>query len=103
MIIIFQRILPHYRTGFFIKFAAKFKKSKILYGQPFKDESLKNDDLKNDDTFQKVKNLYFNKKGSIFIKKPPTFSPNLNSVRSPNKREGCKTETLSKSQSLRKS
>jgi glycosyltransferase involved in cell wall biosynthesis len=67
MIIIFQRILPHYRTGFFIKFAAKFKKSKILYGQPFKDESLKNDDLKNDDTFQKVKNLYFNKKGSIFI------------------------------------
>ena len=67
MIIIFQRILPHYRTGFFRKFACKFEGAKILYGQPFKDESLRNDELKDDNTFIKVKNTYLSKNGNIFI------------------------------------
>ncbi|MEZ4823122.1 MAG: glycosyltransferase [Ignavibacteria bacterium] len=69
MIIIFQRILPHYRTGFFRKFTDKFKGTMVLYGQPHKNESLKNDDLKDDATFRKVKNLYFTKSGNIFISK----------------------------------
>ena len=68
MIIIFQRILPDYRTGFFRKFAFKFKNSKILYGQPFKGESLRNDELKDDNTFIKVKNTYFSKVGAYLFR-----------------------------------
>ncbi|HMQ68394.1 MAG TPA: glycosyltransferase family 4 protein [Ignavibacteria bacterium] len=69
MIIIFQRILPHYRTGFFRKFTEKYKDSVVLYGQPHKYESLKNDDPEDDVKFKQVKNIYFTKSGSIFFSK----------------------------------
>ncbi|MEO8665596.1 MAG: glycosyltransferase family 4 protein [Ignavibacteria bacterium] len=65
-IIILQRILPHYRTGFFKKFLKAFPSVNILYGQPFKDESLKNDDVQNEN-FIKLKNTYFGKNGKFYF------------------------------------
>lgn len=66
-IIIFQRILPHYRTGFFKKFCEIFRGTKILYGQPHKNESLQNDIFRNESSFEEIKNFYFNKSGQIFL------------------------------------
>lgn len=66
-IIIFQRILPHYRTGFFKKFCEIFRGTKILYGQPHKNESLQNDIFRNESSFEEIKNFYFNKSGQIFV------------------------------------
>jgi len=46
-ILILQRIVPHYREGFFRKFRERFPGAKIIYGQPSSSESLGN--LKNPD------------------------------------------------------
>ena len=68
-IIIFQRILPHYRAGIFRKLCKRFPGTKVIYGQPFKYESLKNaDDLRND-IFIKCSNTYFSRDGKVFISK----------------------------------
>lgn len=65
-IIILQRLLPHYRVGFFKKFCLKFPETKIIYGQPYKDESLKNSEVTNEN-FIKVRTHYFGKSGRIFL------------------------------------
>ncbi|MEP7146071.1 MAG: glycosyltransferase family 4 protein [bacterium] len=66
-IIILQRILPHYRKGFFKKLHAAFPETKIFYGQPFKKESLKNDDNLNNKYFIPANNIYMDKRGKIFL------------------------------------
>lgn len=66
-IIILQRIIPHYRTGFFKKFKREYSESEIFYGQPYKNESLKNSELNESSSFRFFKNLYFGKSGKIFI------------------------------------
>jgi len=66
-ILILQRIVPHYREGFFRKFRERFPGAKIIYGQPSSSESLGN--LKNPDKkiFEACGNLYLNTSGSVFI------------------------------------
>ncbi len=66
-ILILQRIVPHYREGFFKKFRQRFPGAKIIYGQPSPSESLSN--LKNPDKsiFETCGNLYLNNSGSVFI------------------------------------
>jgi len=66
-IIILQRILPHYRAGIFRKICKRFPGTKVIYGQPFKNESLKNSDDLSDDIFIKCSNSYFDRKGKVFI------------------------------------
>ncbi|MEO6695347.1 MAG: glycosyltransferase family 4 protein [Ignavibacteria bacterium] len=66
-IIILQRLLPHYRIGFFRKFCERYVNTKILYGQPRKGESLKNAVEINDKNFILSKNLYFDKSGKVFL------------------------------------
>ncbi|MBK8551336.1 MAG: hypothetical protein IPL53_09865 [Ignavibacteria bacterium] len=66
-ITIFQRIIPHYRTGFFKKFYGKYADTKILYGQPYADESLQNAGNLSANYFIKCKNYYFDVKGKIFV------------------------------------
>lgn len=66
-IVIFQRIIPHYRTGFFKKFYEKYKGTKILYGQPYPAESLQNAGELNENNFVKCKNYYLDVKGRIFF------------------------------------
>lgn len=66
-IFILQRLLPHYRTGFFRKFIQKRPCSEIIYGQPFKTESLKNSTEISGDKFIFRKNFYFGNSGKIFI------------------------------------
>lgn len=66
-IIIFQRILPHYRAGVFKKICSQFNNIKIIYGQPLKNETLHNYDLRNNPCFEKTINIYFNEKGNLFI------------------------------------
>jgi len=68
-IIILQRILPHYRAGIFRKLCKKFPGTKVIYGQPFNNESLKNADDLSNDIFIKCSNTYFNRDGKIFISK----------------------------------
>lgn len=66
-IIILQRILPHYRTGFFKRLKAIYPSLKVLYGNPFKREVLKNADKLDSDIFQKTSNYYFQKEGKVFF------------------------------------
>lgn len=66
-IIILQRILPHYRAGIFRKLCERFPGTNVIYGQPFKNESLKNSDDLSDDIFIKCSNSYFDRKGKVFI------------------------------------
>ncbi|MEO8211216.1 MAG: glycosyltransferase family 4 protein [bacterium] len=66
-ILILQRILPHYRVGFFKKFQDKFPETKIVYGQPYNTEALQNAASLNEDYFIKKKNYYFEKGGRIFL------------------------------------
>jgi len=66
-IIILQRLLPHYRVGFFKKFCRRFPNSKILYGQPYKGESLKNAEQSNANIFEYSKNTYLSKTGKVFF------------------------------------
>ena len=68
-IIILQRILPHYRAGIFRKLCKRFPGTKVIYGQPFKNESLKNADDLSDDIFIKCSNNYFSRDGKVFISK----------------------------------
>lgn len=71
-IYILQRILPHYRTGFFNKLKNYYPGLKVFYGDTYKTEVLKNAEVNDKDTFAKVKNHYFNKDGKIFY--TPLFS-----------------------------
>ncbi|MDZ4712973.1 MAG: glycosyltransferase [bacterium] len=66
VIIIFQRILPHYRVGVFKEFIRKFPGTEIFYGQPFKGESLSNAVIE-DSSFIKCKNIYFGRKENFFV------------------------------------
>ncbi|MDQ3019390.1 MAG: glycosyltransferase [Bacteroidota bacterium] len=66
-ILILQRILPHYRVGFFKKFCEKFQGTKIIYGQPYNFEPLQNAASLNEDYFIEKKNYYFDKAGRIFL------------------------------------
>ncbi len=66
-ILIFQRILPHYRTGFFKKFMERFPDTKIAYGQPYKSEPLYNADDLTDDFYFKIKNYYLDRDEKIFV------------------------------------
>ena len=68
-VIVFQRILPHYRVGFFNKLVKKFPGMKIIYGQPVKDEPIKNAQDIDKNIFINTVNYYFDKKGKIFISK----------------------------------
>lgn len=68
-IIILQRILPHYRAGIFRKLCKRFPGTKVIYGQPFKNESLMNADDLSDDIFIKCSNTYFSREGKVFISK----------------------------------
>ncbi|MBS1552727.1 MAG: hypothetical protein JST15_11740, partial [Bacteroidetes bacterium] len=66
-ILILQRLLPHYRTGFFRKFISKYPAAEIVYGQPYKDEPLKNSDIQSDSGFNFRRNFYIGNSGKIFI------------------------------------
>lgn len=66
-ILILQRLLPHYRTGFFRKFISKYPAAEIVYGQPYKDEPLKNSDVQSDSGFNFRRNFYIGNSGKIFI------------------------------------
>lgn len=66
-ILILQRIIPHYRTGFFEKFKKNFSNTKIVYGQPHKTEPLHNSENLKGDLFIKIKNYYFGKSEKIFF------------------------------------
>jgi len=66
-ILILQRILPHYRVGFFEYFCKKYSDAKVLFGQPMETESLKNSGYTDNNFFTEIKNIYFNKSGKIFL------------------------------------
>ncbi len=66
-ILILQRLLPHYRTGFFRKFISKYPAAEIVYGQPYKDEPLKNSDVQSDSGFNFRRNFYIGNSVKIFI------------------------------------
>lgn len=66
-ILILQRILPHYRAGFFEKLKTDFPFLKILYGNPYQGESLKNHVNPDKNIFSFAENIYFGKSGKIFI------------------------------------
>ena len=65
-IFILQRILPHYRTGFFIKLKKLYPLLKVFYGNTYKSEVLKNADNPDGRIFYEVKNTYFHKDGKVF-------------------------------------
>ena len=66
-IVIFQRIIPHYRLPIFQALIGKFKKVLILYGQPLKSETLKNAVIEEKAYFKRVKHRYFFNNKNIFI------------------------------------
>lgn len=66
-IIIFQRVVPHYRTGFFKKFSGKYPRTKIIYGQPYNSEPIQNADELSENIYMKKKNYYLEKSGRLFI------------------------------------
>ena len=66
-ILILQRIVPHYRVGFFKKFHGKFPAAKIIYGQPSTVETLSNAKSLDKNIFKACGNLYLNPSGSIFL------------------------------------
>ncbi|MFZ1320681.1 MAG: glycosyltransferase family 4 protein [Ignavibacteria bacterium] len=66
-ILILQRIIPHYRTGFFKKFCERFPGTNIFYGQPSSSESLSNARSLDKNIFKACGNLYLNSSGSIFF------------------------------------
>ena len=65
-IFILQRILPHYRTGFFIKLNKLYPLLKVFYGNTYKSEVLKNTKNPDGRIFYEVKNTYFHKDGKVF-------------------------------------
>lgn len=66
-ILIFQRIIPHYRKEVFKKLSELFPGLKIFYGQPSAGESLSNAASLDSSIFEPCGNLYLNNSGSIFI------------------------------------
>ena len=66
-IFILQRILPHYRLGFFNNLKKLYPSLKVFYGNTYKGEVLKNADNPDRDTFFERKNKYFHKDGKIFF------------------------------------
>ncbi len=76
-----QRIIPHYRTGFFKLFHDCFPDSKIFYGQPYENESLQNASGLDCEYYEKCRNIYFERNGKIFISniysKLVKFRPNI--------------------------
>ena len=66
-LVILQRLIPHYRKGFFEKINGIFPEAKMIYGQATKTDSLKNAVDLDKNIFIKVKNLYFGNSGKIFI------------------------------------
>lgn len=66
-ILILQRIIPHYRKGFFDKFRRLYPDTNIFFGQPLKSESLKNSENLDKSFYFEKRNFYFDKDGRIFI------------------------------------
>lgn len=66
-ILILQRILPHYRVGFFDKLCVRFPNTKIFFGQPKDNEFLKNSESLDGTIYSFAKNFYLDKKGRIFF------------------------------------
>ncbi len=66
-IFILQRILPHYRAGFFKKFCSRYPGSKIIYGNTSANDSLQNFPVEDSDCFVACPNIYFGKSGKIFV------------------------------------
>lgn len=66
-ILFLQRILPHYRTGFFKKFSEKYRDTTVLFGQPFSGESLQNAKSDMDFKYEICRNVYLGSNGKIFI------------------------------------
>jgi glycosyltransferase involved in cell wall biosynthesis len=66
-ILIHQRIVPHYRKGFFARLCKKFSETKIIYGPPYTSEPLENAKDLPGDFYIKSKNYYFDKSGKIFF------------------------------------
>lgn len=68
-IIILQRILPHYRIGFFRKFCQRFPLTKILYGQAAESETLKSINADIEENFIQIRNTYLGQSGKTFYSK----------------------------------
>ncbi len=66
-LIILQRIIPHYRRGFFEKLSKRNPEVIVLYGQPYKGEPLKNATDLDKNIFVELKNYYFGRNGKIFL------------------------------------
>lgn len=66
-IFIIQRILPHYRIGFFRNLKKLYPSLKVFYGNTYNGEVLKNTDNPDKETFIERKNRYFHKEGKIFF------------------------------------
>lgn len=65
-IIIFQRVLPHYRTQVFRKLTRKLGDVTVLYGQPAEGEAISNDTSVLPENFIKVRNNYLFGQTSLF-------------------------------------
>lgn len=66
-LIILQRLIPHYRKGFFEKINEIYPNSRMLYGQVNSNDSLKNAVNLNKNIFIKVMNIYLDTSGKIFF------------------------------------
>ncbi len=64
-LLVLQRVLPHYRTGIFMRLKERFPGLTVAYGEPRKNEPLKNDSSRLPDFFRKLRNIY------------PAGSPNI--------------------------
>ena len=64
-LLVLQRVLPHYRTGIFMRLKERFPGLTVAYGDPRKNEPLKNDSSRLPDFFRKLRNIY------------PAGSPNI--------------------------
>lgn len=66
-ILILQRILPHYRAGFFHRLQDEFPSLRIFYGNPYPGESLKNQVNPDENIFSFAENIYIGKSRNIFM------------------------------------
>lgn len=66
-LLILQRVLPHYRTGVFLRLKERFPGLTVAYGDPGKNEPLKNDSSRLPDFFRKLRNVYPAATPGIFV------------------------------------
>lgn len=72
-LIILQRLIPHYRKGFFEKINDIYPNSRMLYGQENHNDSLKNAVNLNKNIFIKVMNIYLDTSAKIFFSRMYSF------------------------------